>query len=251
MNVSDTGVILAAGRGKRLEELSHNRPKPLVEVGGASILSNLVESLITNGLKRIVVVVGYRAELIEEHLLRYGDDVELVFVENRVFDTTNNIYSLWLAREFLGGGFCLFEADVFFQEGLVRRLLEHPAENVMVIDRYTPRMDGTVVSLNRDGEVAAVHLKRSQGPDFDYQDKYKTVNFYRIGADFYRRYFREDLNGYIEKDEVSYYYEAIIRDGIQAGHSFAGMKAGDLRWWEIDTKEDLDRAESIFAPQSG
>jgi choline kinase len=251
MESTDTGVILAAGRGKRLEELSHNMPKPLVEVGGTTILQNLVESLIRNGVRKIVLVVGYRAGLIVDHLSRYSDDAELVFVENEVFDDTNNIYSLWLARDHLEDGFCLFEADVFFEEGLIGRLIDHPAGNVMVVDRYTPQMDGTVVSLGEGDRVSSVHLKRGQGEDFDFSGKFKTVNFYRIGADFYRGYFREDLDGYIENDEVSYYYEAIIRDGIEAGHEFAALRVGDLRWWEVDTKEDLDRAESIFEPQMG
>ncbi|MFO7949439.1 MAG: phosphocholine cytidylyltransferase family protein [Candidatus Fermentibacteraceae bacterium] len=251
MESSDTAVILAAGRGARLEELSHNMPKPLVEVGGRSILSNLVESLIDNGFGKIVLVVGYRSELIIDHLQEYAGAAELVFVENPDFDITNNIYSLWLAREHLDRGFCLFEADVFFQSGLIGRMMHHPAENVMVVDGYTPRMDGTVVSLDGHGRVAAVHLKRSQGEDFDYSGKFKTVNFYRIGAGFYADYFRDDLDSYIEDGEVSYYYEAIIRDGIDAGHSFAALRTGDLSWWEIDTKEDLERAEAIFEPQMG
>ncbi len=251
MESSDTAVILAAGRGARLEELSHNMPKPLVEVGGTSIISNLVQSLIRNGMRKIVLVVGYRSGLIVDHLQRYAGATELVFLENPDFDTTNNIYSLWLAREHLERGFCLFEADVFFEDGLIEAMLAHPEENVMVVDRYTPRMDGTVVSLDEGDRVTAMHLKRSQDGDFDFTGKFKTVNFYRISAGFYRDYFRDDLSGYIEGGEVSYYYEAIIRDGIEAGHSFAALKTQDLRWWEIDTKEDVTRAESIFEPQMG
>jgi len=246
MDSLKTGVILAAGRGKRLKELSADKPKPLVEVNEKSILSNLVEAMIDSGVPRIVLVVGYKAELIIEHLKKYTASTEIIFVTNEIYDTTNNIYSLWLANKYLDDGFTLFEADVFFERGIVSTLIQHPHGNVMVIDKYTNRMNGTVVSLDTDNLVTNVYLKRNQAERFDFSDKFKTVNFYKIGKEFYRHFFKDKLEEYIKNDEVSYYYEAIIKDGIDAGYPFYGLRTNPHKWWEIDTKEDLRITENLF-----
>ncbi len=246
MEVPQTAVILAAGRGKRLKELSAHRPKPLVEINDTSILSNLVQSIIANDLKRVILVVGYKAEAIIDHLKPFEHSIGIEYVKNEAYDTTNNIYSLLLAQNYLEEGFYLFEADVYFEPKIMSALVRQPAENVMLIDRYTDRMDGTVVTCDSDSRVTEVYLKRDQGNDFDFSDKFKTVNFYRIGANFYRDFCQRKLAEYVDQDNVSSYYEAIIKEGIAEGHAFFGLQTNRNKWWEIDTREDLQIAEKMF-----
>lgn len=246
MNSPKTGVILAAGRGKRLKELSANKPKPLVEVNGKSILSNLVESMIESGIQRIVLVVGYKADMIVEHLRQFTTTVEIIYIINEIWETTNNIYSLWLANEYLENGFLLFEADVVFDREIILTILQQPDDNVMLIDIYTDKMNGTVVTCDTKNYVTNVYLKQNQTENFDYSDKFKTVNFYKIGKKFYRDYFKEKLEKYISNNDVSYYYEAIIKDAIEEEYTFYGLQTQPYIWWEIDTKEDLRIAENIF-----
>jgi len=246
MNSPKTGVILAAGRGKRLKELSANKPKPLVEVNGKSILSNLVESMIESGIQRIVLVVGYKADMIVEHLQKYSTAADILFITNEIWETTNNIYSLWLANEYLEDGFTLFEADVIFERKIISTILQQPYNNVMLIDKYTDKMNGTVVACDTRNYVTNVYLKRNQTVNFDFSDKFKTVNFYKIGKEFYQDFFKLKLKKYIENDDVSYYYEEIIKDAIDEGYTFYGLQTQPYRWWEIDTKEDLRIAKNIF-----
>lgn len=246
MEPPQTAVILAAGRGKRLRELSANRPKPLVEINGTSILWNLVQSIVANGLKRVVLVVGYKAEAIINHLKPFEHSIEIVYVRNEVYDTTNNIYSLWLARDYLDAGFYLFEADIYFEPEIMSKLVQQTAENVMLIDHYTDRMNGTVVTCDSENRITKMILKRDQTPGFDFTDTYKTVNFYRIGINFYRDFCRRKLAEYIDQNDVSSYYETIIKEGIAEGYKFAGLKANPCKWWEIDTRDDLQIAEKIF-----
>lgn len=241
-----TGIILAAGRGKRLKELSANKPKPLVEVNGKSILSNLVESMIDCGLQKIVLVVGYKAEQIIRHLQKFSTAAEIIFIKNEIWETTNNIYSLWLANEYLEDGFTLFEADVIFDKIILSTLLQRPDDNVMLIDKYTDNMNGTVVTCDKKGNITSVYLKQNQSDNFDFSDKFKTVNFYKIGKEFYQDFFKMKLEEYITNNDVSYYYEAIIKDGIDKGYKFYGLQTKPYKWWEIDTKEDLKIAENIF-----
>jgi len=246
MNSPKTGVILAAGRGKRLEELSASKPKPLVEVNGKSILSNLVESMIESGIQRIVLVVGYKSEQIIEHLQKYITAAEIIYITNEIWETTNNIYSLWLANEYLEDGFTLFEADVIFDRKIISTILQRPDNNVMLIDKYTDKMNGTVVACDKKNNVTNVYLKRNQPDNFDFSNKFKTVNFYKIGREFYQDFFKDKLETYINNNDVSYYYEAIIKDGIDEGYSFYGLQTNPYKWWEIDTKDDLRIAENIF-----
>lgn len=251
MKAPQTAVILAAGRGKRLKELSANRPKPLVEINGTSILLNLVQSIVANDLKRVILVVGYEAQAIIDHLKPFEHSIEILYVRNDVYDTTNNIYSLWLARDYLEEGFYLFEADIYFEPEIMSALVQQTAENVMLIDRYSDRMNGTVVTCDSENRITKMFLKRDQTSGFDFTNTYKTVNFYRIGANFYREFCRRKLAEYIDQDNVSSYYEAIIKEGIAEGHAFFGLRTNRNKWWEIDTREDLQIAEKMFHQMGG
>lgn len=241
-----TAIILAAGRGKRLKTLSDNQPKPMIRVNGISIIQNLVEGLIANGIDTIVVVVGYRADLLKNHLKKYSDRIKLIFITNDIWNSTNNIYSLWLAQDYLRAGFFLFEADVICDPAILRQLIEHPRENVMLIDKFSPDMNGTVVECDSDDCITGVFLKRDQDKNFDFSNKYKTVNFYKIGKDFYQSYFKTKLATYIRNAEVNYYYELIIKNGVDDNREFWGLKTGALKWYEIDTPDDLEKAVARF-----
>ncbi len=244
---SDTAVILAAGRGSRLKELSLEHPKPMTRVHDLSIIENLVQQLITSGLNHIVVVVGYLADKLREHLEeRFSDRAELVFVENTIYDKTNNIYSLWLANDYLKEGFYLFEADVFIGDSIIQRLRESEAEDIIMIDRYNPEMEGTVVDLDANGMVRNMYLKRHQTEGFSFGDKFKTMNFYKISKHFADRYFLQKLDDHIRQGDVNSYYELIIKEAIDDGFTFQGLSAEGLKWWEVDTHEDLVTAEKLF-----
>ncbi len=240
------GIILAAGRGKRLKELSDNKPKPMVKVNNVPIINNLVEAMIENSFTTIVVVVGYKAELLEEHLKEFKKRVNLVFIHNEVYNTTNNIYSLWLANRYMEDGFFLFEADVFCDKKIIKEIVSIKRENVMLIDKFTKDMNGTVVNCDCGNKVENMYLKRDQHIEFEYSNKYKTVNFYKIGMDFYQKFFKQKLDEYIRKEDLSCYYEVIIKSGLENGYEFFGLKTGNNKWWEIDTKLDLRKAEGIF-----
>ncbi len=240
-------VILAAGRGSRLREMTDNIPKPMVSVNGVTIISNLVEGLIEAGSKHIVVLTGYMAETLENHLQLFSEKVKITFIRNDIYDKTNNIYTLWLAEKYLDAGFFLFEADIFCEKELLRRLLSDERENVMVVDKFTDRMNGTVVTEEgKTGEVKGVFLKKDQPDGFDYEDAFKTVNFYKIGSGFASEFFIPRLDKYINDKDVNSYYELIIKDAVTEGRKFYTFKTDPLKWWEIDTQEDLNFALNLF-----
>ncbi|MDP8314023.1 MAG: phosphocholine cytidylyltransferase family protein [Candidatus Celaenobacter antarcticus] len=241
-----TAIILAAGRGSRLKEQTLEKPKPMTHVNNITIIDNLIYELNNQKIKNIVVVTGYMSQKLEKHLQAYHNDTNIIFVENEIYDSTNNIYSLWLAKDYMENGFFLFEADIFCDESLICELVHYPHHNLIVVDQFKKGMDGTVVELTSDGLVKEMYLKRHQGEGFSFYKKYKTVNFYKFSGHYSHKYLIPKMENHIKRDDVNVYYEQIIKEDIDEGHSFYALETGDNRWWEIDTPEDLEKARSMF-----
>jgi len=240
-------IILAAGRGKRLGKYSADQVKPMTEINNIAIIDNLIKALINNKINNIIVVTGYLADDFEKYLhKKFGNKINLIYIRNDIYDKTNNIYSLWLAEKYLHEDFLLFEADVFFEQGIINSLIQEKSENVILIDKFNSQMNGTVVKLYENDMVESMFLKREQGELFDYSDAYKTVNFYKISKKFSDNYFCEKLQKHIKDGNVNSYYELIIKEAIEQNIPFKGLKTGNKKWWEIDTPEDLKIAQSIF-----
>jgi len=240
-------VILAAGKGTRLGKLSDNNPKPMTEVNGKMIIDNLMESLIKNGFERIIIATGYLNETLEKNVSKYQDQVEIICVYNEIYGSTNNIYSLWLTKKYLLNGFYLFEADVFFDNEIMQRLVKCKSDNVMLVGKHNDLMDGTVVDLNEDNKVKNMYLKRHQLGNFDFSNKYKTVNFYRIGKKFSEKFFLPTMEEHIKNEDWNSYYELIIREALDNDFEFKAVTTENQKWWEIDTKEDLEFCEKSFS----
>ncbi|MFP4549023.1 MAG: sugar phosphate nucleotidyltransferase [Fidelibacterota bacterium] len=246
--MSKTAIVLAAGRGRRLKELTEDQPKPMVTVHGKSIISNLVEKLIAAGFDRIVMLVGYKAKMMQHHLNPYTEKVDLIFIENKVYATTNNIYTLWLAKNYLQEGFYLFEADIFCDASILKNLAESENENVIVADKFTDQMNGTVIKYDPGTmKVIGMYLSKDQGRNFDYSDAYKTVNFYKLGKEYVTEFFLPRLQHHIDCKNVDAYYELIIHEALQRNYPFFCQLTGDDKWWEIDNEEDLRIARDLFS----
>ncbi|HYF69783.1 MAG TPA: phosphocholine cytidylyltransferase family protein [Ohtaekwangia sp.] len=243
------GIILAAGRGSRLKELSLEQPKPMIMVNEMTIISNLVNHLINGKMEQIVIIVGYKAERLKEHLAPFHKKVNLIFIENSLFDTTNNIYSLWLAKHFLLEGFFLFEADVFIEESIVHDFINTQREDAMLVDKFTPKMNGTVVNFDAEKKVLGMYLNKDQEETFNYSDKFKTVNFYKISHSFAQSFFIDKLDQHIAQKDTASYYELIIKEAIESNHNFYAIETGNRKWYEIDTHEDLVIAQNLFNPR--
>jgi choline kinase len=239
-----TALLLAAGTGSRLRPLTLNAPKCLTEVGGQPILGRLVDNLRAQGIKRLVVVTGYLDHCIREFLDKNATGLQVDYVFNPVYQTTNNIYSLWLARAAIRESFVLIESDLVFEEAMLKDMLSS-SDNMtdkIAVSRLLPWMNGTTVDLDDRNGVTAFHVKRG----IDDKPKYKTVNIYSLSAQSWQKVITQ-LDRYIKDERLGGYYEAVFADMVADGTlTFDAVLFGENHWYEIDTIADLHQAELLF-----
>jgi L-glutamine-phosphate cytidylyltransferase len=237
-------VILAAGCGKRMGPEGRVKPKTLFPVAGAPIIDHIMGSLQNAGITDCVVATGHKAGMLAEYMQKKFTFCSLTFVENEKYETTNNIYSLWLARDYLQQGFYLAEADVCCDRRLMAAMAAAPHPDCMAVDLFRPPMNGATVSLLPSGIVEGMYPSPAAAAAGAIL--FKTVNVYKCSADYSREHFLPGLARHIAAGNVNLYYETVIREDIQRGIRFFGFKMENLPWWEIDTPEDAALAERLF-----
>ena len=240
-------VILAAGMGKRLKELTKGRPKCMVGVNGRMLVDRVMEMLDRKGMSRIVMVVGYEAALLEEHVRSLGLSTPVEFVENPIYDKSNNIYSLALADSYLEQeDTILLESDLIFEETLLDALLEDPRETLAVVDRYQDWMDGTCVLLDEADRITDfVPGRRLRQEDTDRY--YKTVNIYKFSRHFSEDCYIPFLETYMKVVGLNEYYERALQAIVLLDENWIGaLRLQGQQWYEIDNQQDLAQAEKMF-----
>jgi NDP-sugar pyrophosphorylase family protein len=240
-------IILAAGVGRRLGAFTQSHPKPLLPINGIPILENCLLRLAESGVDEAVMVVGHlRDQIIAFAGERYGQ-MRIRYVVSERYASTNNIYSLWLARADLDGDVLLLEADVFFDSSLLPALQALDADNGAAVARFDQGMNGSVVELDAHGYLMRLIEGREQGSGFDYSCVYKTVNIYRFGRDYLADEFVPALQAAIEENRTGDYYERVLKASLQRGrHKVRALDCTPMRWYEIDNLEDKRIAEGLF-----
>ncbi|HJW75225.1 MAG TPA: phosphocholine cytidylyltransferase family protein [Thermoleophilia bacterium] len=240
-----TALLLAAGVGSRLAPLTDALPKCLVAVSGVPILERLVRCLDSHGFERLVIVMGYKAETIRDYLGQSFGGVAIEYIVSPLFETTNNIYSLWLARHTIDEPFLLVESDLVFDEHLLAPLLQ-PAR--IAVSRQLPWMSGTTVTLDGDGHVKAFYPPPPgvYGQHCTDSDHFMLVNICSLARDTWGAVC-ERLDRRVAAGQTGYFYESVFQE-MAADGSMAptAVILPAERWYEIDTLADLDAAELLF-----
>ena len=235
-----TALLLAAGTGSRLFPLTQKSPKCLTLVNEISILERLIKSLNQNDFKRLVVVTGHKEDCIRDFLETRAGNIKIEYVFSPVYKTTNNIYSLWMAREIINEPFVLIESDLVFDPSLLTDML-YPDR--IAIARMKPWLNGSTVTINPSNSVDAFHSDAKNNSE---QTRYKTVNIYSLSVSSWYRVI-EKLNQYVLAGRVNDYYEAVFQQMVvERSLSFQAVFFDHKPWYEIDTIEDLAFAEKLF-----
>ena len=243
-------VILAAGQGTRLMPLTNRVPKCLVRLHGKPIMQRQLESLDKAGFDQCVIVVGYRGDQVEYQFGPRFRNLEITYVNNERYEETNNLYSLWLARNFLDDDILLLECDLVFEDGLLKDIAQRTHPDIAVVDWFNSTMDGTVI-LAQEGLAESMVLKSQQSEEFDYRYALKTVNIYSLSRDTMVRRFLPALDRHVDIDAANAFYEAALAELVSQGKlKMAVHLTGDRKWTEVDTVGDLHEAEALFPTTS-
>lgn len=245
-------IILAAGMGKRLKQLTQNNTKCMVKVNGIPMINRTLSQLDRLSLSRIVIVVGYEGEKLTDHIRTLDVKTPVVFVENPIYNKTNNIYSLFLAKDYLlKEDTLLLESDVIFQDSVLDCLMEDPRDSLALVAKYEAWMDGTCVRLSEQDDIIDM-ISKKQFRFSEIEDYYKTVNLYKFSREFSRTHYVPFLEAYTKALGNNEYYEQVLK--VLVALDDPGIKAKrlspDQKWYEIDDIQDLDIAESMFAPEN-
>lgn len=245
-------MILAAGMGKRLGELTAHNTKCMVEVSGKPMIDRMLEQLCELDIARIVVVVGYERDLLVDHIDSLDIPLPVVYVDNPVYNQTNNIYSLYLARDYLAqDDTILLESDLVFEGQLLHELVDDPWPTLALVDKYEHWMSGTVVKIDADDRISRF-VPASQFKFDDIDEYYKTVNIYKFSKLFSESHYIPFLEAYCKALGNNEYYEQVLRVITMLDDSeMKAKKVEGRRWYEIDNQQDLAIAETMFALDEG
>lgn len=236
--------------GRRLGEFTRNNTKCMVEVNGVRLIDRLLTQLAALPLDKIVIVTGYEGAKLQTYVGSRHSSLPIEYVHNPVYDKTNNIYSLSLAREQLqADDTLLIESDLIFEDSLFRMILKCPDPNVALVAKYESWMDGTMVRIDDERNIVNFIPKKA----FKYSDTayyYKTVNIYKFSKEFSANHYVPFLDAYLRVLGNNEYYEQVLRVITLIDNSnIKALPLNGQKWYEIDDVQDLRIAETIFADE--
>lgn len=244
-------LMLAAGKGSRLGKYTKDDTKCMLPLNGKPLIVHTLDKLNNLGIEKLIMVVGYKRENVINFLGHKYKNVEIEYIVSEDYATTNNIYSLYLAKEKLAqDDTILLESDLIFEENILERILKDTRPNLAVVDQYQIWMDGTSVTLNEEDNIIGFFGKQ----DFRFQNVrnyYKTVNIYKFSKGFSKDVYVPFLEAYMKAMGVDEYYETVIK--VIASLEGTGLKALRLdgeKWYEIDDAQDKANAEILFSPNA-
>lgn len=241
-------IILAAGMGRRLGEFTAENTKCMLEVNGVRLIDRMLTQLNNLPISRIIIVTGFGRENLKHHIRENYDCSNIIFIDNPVFEKTNNIYSLWLARELMAQeDTMLLESDLILEDAILDLLYNCEYENVALVSKYETWNDGTMVKIDSECNIINFVPKAY----FDYNETssyYKTLNVYKFSKEFITGHYLPFLDAYIKALGENEYYEQVLRViTLIDKFGMKGLPVKGMKWYEIDDVQDLRIAETIFA----
>lgn len=246
-------LMLAAGMGKRLGKYTAGNTKCMLKIDNKTLIERACEALYNAGIIDFSIVVGYKGDNLKKFLKEECQNsivkkMNFTFIDNSVYDKTNNIYSLYLAKdELLKDDTILLESDLIYDYDVIKRIVDSCEENIVSVAKYSQWMDGTVIKIGDANNITEFIEKKDFKFD-EINEYYKTVNIYKFSKDFSNKEFVPFLDAYIKAYGENEYYELVLK--IIAHLSRSKLKAldvSDLKWYEIDDVQDYDITNCLFS----
>ena len=235
------GVILAAGMAKRLRPLTDTKPKCLLEVGGKTLLQRTVDAMATAGINEFVVVTGYRGNMITDFLTIHYPQFTIRFLDNVDYANNNNIYSLWMAGQIVRGqAFLLMDSDILCDPAAVVRIASEP-EAALAVNRHELGEEEMKVVV--DNQMHITEISKTCRPE---DAMGESVGIEKMTATYSEALFRELDQMILQEGLIDIFYERAFERLIPQGHTFRVIDTTDYFSYELDTPEDLLRAQELM-----
>ena len=241
-------IILAAGLGSRLGELTKECTKCMVKINGITLIERMLRQLDRYGMDRIIIVTGYKGDILKDYVQNLGINTPVVFVDNSDYRHTNNIYSLWLTREFLEEMDSLvLESDMIFEDRVIEKMLAVDNGCGTFVARPRPWMDGSIVKLDKDNNIVySVDDEEVKRIDPSYY--HKIVSIYKFKKRYVSEKYMTYLNEYVKKNKDNNLYESLLKViDLDVEKKIPAEILDEEQWYEINDIQDMDIAESMFA----
>ncbi len=241
MGTVKNAVILVAGEGKRLRPFTEKHPKCFAEIANKRILDNTLEALASQGCRTVWIVIGHFARQIQETVGSSFQGMEINYIVNPVYQTTNSMFSLSMGLEQVKEATWVIEGDVFFSAPVLS--LASEADIAWYVDSSVRNLDGAFLEAGEDGRAKSLQIIRDLRLLQDNQ--YKSIGMLKlsdVGVELVRSWLQQG----VEEQRVNDYYDLILGDRM----SDTAIKLVDIAgndWYEVDTMDDLERARQLFA----
>jgi len=232
-------VILAAGIASRLRPLTNNTPKCLLKVGDKSILQRTMDNLITNGIEEYIFVTGYLENQIKSFLSETYPGLNIAYITNEKYESTNNIYSLWLTKDFIRNqNMLLLDSDIVFDSRIIKLLCDSGYDNCLAVKTGLELSEEEIkVTVNEDNSI--IDISKIVDPQTAIGE---SIGIEKFSASFVNTLF-DELDQMISKENlVDIFYEAAFERVIKNGQKVYSVPVGELKCLEIDFSEDFKKA---------
>jgi len=229
------GVILAAGRGVRMGDI--DMPKCLLKIGNLSLIQYQLSCFRQLGIDDVMIITGYNEHMIKEHLVTERLDIKYEFNEN--FDSTNNLYSLFKAKNFVKDDFICLHADLLFHRKILKKCYEHAADICLVVEKNT-RSETLRVKIE-NGKILQINKTMPiNSADGNF------IGMVKFRKAIHKALF-DEMSKYIEQQNRDAYFVAAIEKMIGKGISTEFVETENLPWIDIDEKAEFESAKKTFS----
>ena len=235
------GVILAVGMAKRLRPLTDERPKCLLKVGERTLLQRTVDAMLAAGISELVVVTGYRANMIRDFLTETYPSLNIHFIDNPDYAHNNNIFSLWLTRPYTDGrDFLLMDSDILCDPAAIVEVMNAEG-SALALNRHELGEEEMKIVADAHGRI--IEISKTCSPA---EAAGESVGIEKICADYSTALFRE-LEQMIEDEGlIDIFYERAFERLIPQGHTFRIVDTTRFFSIELDTPEDFENAKRLI-----
>lgn len=230
-------VLCAAGIGKRMFPFTIDTPKPLLPIGGKTIIEYMVDGLSFVGINEVIIVVGYKAEKIKNKLGDSYGHCKITYVHNPDFATTNNIYSLWLARDFIDDGMIFFNCDIIFSSDLLRSVVADKQKDSLAADFEIEHTDDTLKALFEGGRLVDIGKKIDKANSW-------AMGIYKLSQATSQRYFEIAEKLFLEDEKNKNISFVVPLKILSKEVAIGAVPVVKGSWAEVDIPEDYTYAQA-------